>query len=56
MIELHFAPFPPPPDAALKLPGIKEWYLAMKQKSERDEAMMYRLVNNLSISRTPNSS
>ena len=56
LLEFHLEPMPEPPPAMLKLPGVREWYASLRLMRERDNAMFYRLVNNLGISRAPNSS
>lgn len=49
VIEIHFAPWPDPPQEMLKLPGVAKWWDLMKLGRERDTQSIQRLVNNLQI-------
>lgn len=49
VLELHLAPLPVPPEAMLKLPGVREWWEQMMLARERDQQALHRWANNLGV-------
>ena len=49
VLEIQWTPWPEPPPEMIKLPGVREWWQAMRTARDRDIASLQRLVNNLGI-------
>lgn len=47
ILELHFDKLPPPSEAMLKLPGMRDWWQSMLLHDERRIQAFHRMVNNI---------